>query len=247
MNICFFSDEYSSNFKPLILTRPLDDIRIGIFTIREKWLKVLKPSNWIRQVDEYLSQLYPAGSIADTEDYIWINTRFLPSSELINAIQKLKTNQSLIWNGQLIATRISFQECKQLIESGDFPEIENATKINFAPIVLEYFWDLLSNNSEQIAFDIKLLPASFEKSTNIDSSVILKNFEHIYIHESATIEAGCILIADEGPIFIGPSSKLEAGSILKVQWLYVRKQKLKWVGEFLTERLLVQHVKSVAK
>ena len=61
MNICFFSDQFSANFKPLTLTRPLDDLRVGIFTIREKWIKILHPLGWIRQVDASHQQFFPLG------------------------------------------------------------------------------------------------------------------------------------------------------------------------------------------
>ncbi len=215
MNICFFSDEYSTNFKPLTLTRPLDDLRIGIFTIREKWIKVLKPDHWARQVDDYLSQLFPTGKIVETSDYIWINSRFLPNSELNISIQSLKPGHALTKNGQLIASRVTAEDSNSLLESKKLPTGSIETEVDFEPIALENVWDLLSHNTLQIAFDIKLLPASFEKATKFDPSVILRNTDEIYIHESATVEPGCIIIAEDGPVYIGENTRIEAGSIIK--------------------------------
>ena len=215
MNICFFSDEYSSNFKPLTLTRPLDDLRIGIFTIRDKWINVLKPSGWIRQVDDYLSQLFPTGKIVDNEDYLWINNRYLPSPELTRSLQNLSLNNSIVVDDQLIAARLSNKETVAFLESNQQPHSKNVIGLDFEPTSLQFFWDMLSHNASQIAFDIKLLPVSFQQATQFDASVILRNIEDIYIHESAKIEPGCIIIADEGPVYIGQDSKVEAGSIIK--------------------------------
>lgn len=215
MNICFFSDEYSSNFKPLTLTRPLDDLRIGIFTIRDKWINVLKPSGWIRQVDDYLSQLFPTGKIVDNEDYLWINNRYLPSPELTRSLQNLSLNNSIVVDDQLIAARLSNKETVAFLESNQQPNSKNVIGLDFEPTSLQFFWDMLSHNASQIAFDIKLLPVSFQQATQFDASVILRNIEDIYIHESAQIEPGCIIIADEGPVYIGQDSKVEAGSIIK--------------------------------
>lgn len=215
MNICFFSDEYSSNFKPLTLTRPLDDLRIGIFTIRDKWINVLKPSGWIRQVDDYLSQLFPTGKIVDNEDYLWINNRYLPSPELTRSLQNLSLNNSIVVDDQLIAARLSNKDTVAFLESNQQPNSKNVIGLDFEPTSLQFFWDMLSHNASQIAFDIKLLPVSFQQATQFDASVILRNIEDIYIHESAQIEPGCIIIADEGPVYIGQDSKVEAGSIIK--------------------------------
>ena len=200
MNICFFSDDYSNNFKPLTLTRPVDDLRIGIYTIREKWNKVLKPNNWIRQVEDHISSLFPIGDFALHEEYIWINSRFLPSNHLIKSIHGLKSNQSLTWNDVTVASRISFEDTESHIKATTLPSTRIAKELEFEPIELKYFWDLLSNNSEQIKFDIKLLPASFDRASGFDSSVVIKNLDQVYIHSTATIEPGCIIIADEGSL-----------------------------------------------
>lgn len=215
MNICFFSDKDTSNFKPLTLCRPFDDLRLGIFTIREKWIKILKPDSWIRQVDDYLTSVFPTGHILDDKEYIWLNTRFLPSKELIDSIQSLKLNQVLTFKEQIIAARLSSKETKSYIEFKTLPTKTFGKQINFDPVKLTHFWDLLDHNATQISFDIRLLPASFTKTTQFDSSVIIRKAEQVFVHETAVIEPGAILIAENGPIYIGPKAKIEAGSIIK--------------------------------
>ena len=37
MQLCFFSDAKGQRFDPLTLTRPVEDLRVGILTVQEKW------------------------------------------------------------------------------------------------------------------------------------------------------------------------------------------------------------------
>ena len=215
MNICFFNDDIASNFKPLSLTRPLDDFRIGIYTIREKWIKTLKPKNWIRKTDSYLSGVFPNGQVDTSIEYCCINSRFLPSPDLINKIQNLSIDESLIWNNELIACKISGKKTSLFIEEEKNLETQTVTKIDQSPILITYFSDLLALNSEQISFDISLLPTSFPRKTEFTSDIIIKNPEIVFIHESAVIEPGSILMAKDGPIYIGANALIEAGSIIK--------------------------------
>src|SRR5699024_1988839 len=54
-------------------------------------------------------------------------------------------------------------------------------------------------------------------SSNIDvsSDAALINEENIFINEGAKIQAGAILIAENGPIFIGKNADLSAGEIIE--------------------------------
>jgi len=215
MNLCFFTDEYSSNFKPLSLTRPLDDFRLGILTLREKWIKLLKPNCWVRQVENHLSEIFPKGEILNNLDCIWINSRFLPNAALIKSIQSFSLNDALVWNDQLIACKITAESTKECLASEQIPSNLNIIQSSDDPKSIKFFWDILAHNADQIAYDITLLSPSFPKKVVNNKSVIIENKEQVFIHESAHIEPNCILIATDGPIYIGPQAVIEAGAILR--------------------------------
>src|SRR5690554_4139119 len=103
MQICFFSDFKSRNFNTLTLTRPIDDLRIGLFTIRQKWQSSFYSENITRIVPDFLSDVFPAGHISGSEECVWINPRFLPSRTLVNNIQKLDLNSFLSFKGSIVA------------------------------------------------------------------------------------------------------------------------------------------------
>lgn len=216
MHLCFYSDETASNFLPLTLTRPMDDLRIGVFTIREKWIKTLKPSGWIRQTKEYLNPLFECSEVDESDDYFWINSRILPSKDVVEAILKLKAGEQLFWDDQILCSRLSGVKTNEHLKKDTTPGMKNPQKeFNSDPIVLKYLWDLLELNSSQISSDLKLLPSFFRNEKRSTSGIVFSNPENILIHDTAKIEPGCILLADKGPIYIGPEAIIEAGAILK--------------------------------
>ncbi len=55
MNKIIFTEEYCQpgNLHPFTLTRQVQDIRVGILTIREKWEMMLKLPSWDKQEGDY--------------------------------------------------------------------------------------------------------------------------------------------------------------------------------------------------
>lgn len=79
MNIILFDTTRAhENLLPLTFTRPLADIRIGIFTIREKWEKQI-PGIYSYWTEPYLSVKFPA--VFENEN-LFIAGNCLPSPAL---------------------------------------------------------------------------------------------------------------------------------------------------------------------
>ncbi len=187
MNLCFFTDETAANFKPITLTRPLDDVRIGIFTIREKWLNHLNTTTWVRSVDNYLSSLFPSNPIKSRDDYFWINSRFLPNQELVYSIKNLKPFHTLYWKNQLIAARISADITYGHLDRNEIPTTKNSSQLTHKPDFITYFWDILAFNADQIRTDINVLPLSFDHLSTAPDHVIIQHPTNTIIHSSAII------------------------------------------------------------
>ena len=69
MNYILFDDQHRSDLLPLVFTRPVADIRIGILTIREKWEKYLNTKT-SSLTEDYLSAKFP---LIKGDDNILIN------------------------------------------------------------------------------------------------------------------------------------------------------------------------------
>lgn len=216
MQLCFFTDKIASNFLPLTLTRPVDDLRVGILTIREKWVKLLKATSVIRILAPHLRGVFEQGSMAADTPTLWLNSRYLPSHEVLQMLQQLKLNES-IWDDDVpVAALIEPDLSQKNLDENTF-DFKGLKRIPHALTFkkLRYFWDLLALNADQIKADISFFNYTPFPQSQFASSCVSQNPEHIYIADSATIEPGCILLANEGPIVIGAHAVIEAGSILR--------------------------------
>lgn len=117
ISVCFFDDEQSLHFQPLTLTRPMDDLRVGIRTIREKWLADLKTERFQRVPRPELFNLFPcdgepAGMV------LWINSRLLPDPEIISQALALPMNGVIQMNGTLLVCRTDAQTTRAWLRNG---------------------------------------------------------------------------------------------------------------------------------
>ena len=97
--ILFDTVETHQEFLPITFTRPVSDIRIGIFTIREKWESRF-PGVYSYDTEDYLSVKYPMISAPNS---FYIAGNVCPDDNLIAAISSLSENESLFYGDELIA------------------------------------------------------------------------------------------------------------------------------------------------
>jgi UDP-N-acetylglucosamine diphosphorylase/glucosamine-1-phosphate N-acetyltransferase len=216
MQICFFEDDLSTNLYPLILTRPVDDLRTGILTIREKWLMTLGTHAFSRTLRPELNKIVPNGKLADSEPTLWINARYLPDSELLAHIEDLSPDSGLQSQNIPVAALTDGKRSMEWLKKGgpDFSSLMIMDGADYRSI--RYMWDLFIMNGEEISVDIKRLGLDpVDTDTTIAPAVSLANEEDIYIDRSAAIEAGCVLDATHGPIFVGANARIMAGSLLR--------------------------------
>jgi len=113
MQLCFFEDAKCTNFHPLTLTRPVDDLRLGIFTLAEKWSHALKTSNYCQLLRPELDRIFEAGKLNNTQGCTWINSRYLPTKGLIEKINNLNEGQCLQYKDTIIAAKVSGEDSER--------------------------------------------------------------------------------------------------------------------------------------
>lgn len=213
--ICFFSDEKVKHFHPLTLTRPLDDLRVGIFTIRQKWMRTLGVNSFSRLQPEYLAGVFSRGSLDGESSVLWVNPRFLPSKKLINAVTALKVGELLTFKGDQVAALVSSDRSTELFKQNNFNEEGLAKKSSEDLIHIEHIWDLLSLNSYEIEKDIPLTGLKAASETESDHEEYFQDPANIYLGSDVEIEPGVQIIAKDGSVVIMDGAHIEAGSILR--------------------------------
>src|SRR5687768_7858177 len=103
MNKIIFTEEFCQpeNLHPFTLTRQMQDIRVGILTIREKWEKMLGLPSFDKKEDDYKDldrSVYIEEAVGDSVCYM-IHGNVLPTSKIIRAVKKLKDGEFIAAKG----------------------------------------------------------------------------------------------------------------------------------------------------
>ncbi len=221
MTICFFEDEGDRLFAPLTLTRPVDDLRIGIFTIREKWQRRLGTDSIARVRRVPLIYLFRRDLPDDDQDIIWINARWLPDKKAAEEVAELKTDQILQHGGRPVAARLDAEQSHDLFENGiarlhsETGADNRNTRKTESGTLLRYIWDIFANNEAEIRNDVELLDETATTRSAEYPHAILCNPDDIHIEPGARIDPGAVIDASTGPVFLGRDAHVMYGAVIQ--------------------------------
>lgn len=218
IHCCYFEDNYLENFHPLTLTRPVYDLRVGIFTLAEKWERTLENQSPVSgPLRGHLKGVFSEFEAQPVKgDILWLNPRFIPTQYLVQEVEKLDTGTGLMSGKQLIAARITRDMHESWFNDGISTGVLTIVDLPAGFIsCVENIWELFQLNGEQIEHDIRLLQQRPVQNTGAFPHAVLLHPENIYIEEGAVIEPGAILLAEKGPIYIGKEAHVMANSIVR--------------------------------
>ncbi len=207
MNILLFDHpEIRRSLLPLTFTRPVADIRLGILTIAEKWRFEFNHSvSFLTQ--GYLSAKYPA---VMKEDNLYINGALCPDQHLLEKISNLSSGKGLRQGDIIIAFRSGpFDSLGELADVVDLcePYEDHMTLIRNT-------WQLFLSNGDQIKADYPRVINGRESHPLTDPHTIVYNQENLFIEEGVRIKAA-IINAENGPVYLGPNSEIQEGTIIQ--------------------------------
>ncbi len=209
-----FTEEFCSpeNLFPFTLTRQIQDIRVGILTIREKWEHYLGFPSFDKNEGDYKDQdraITIDESIGDDIIYL-IHGNILPTPSLVKQVLKLKPGQFLS-----LAEKESIVYCisKNEVAGPDNIRVSRAVDVKEEIREIKFPWDIFQKNHWAIEKDFELLTKG-RKSARISSTNKLKKPGNIFIEKGAQVEH-CFLNATDGPIYIGKNALVMEGSMLR--------------------------------
>jgi len=105
MNVILFTEDEQQKLLPLTFMKPAGELRMGILSFRERWVKLLgiKISY---QTLPYLSDLYPK---VEEERNLFLNPTYFPTMEFYDALLNLKEGKALSYKSKVIALYGSVQ------------------------------------------------------------------------------------------------------------------------------------------
>ena len=197
LNIILTDHAERDHLLPLTFTRPVGKIRIGLWTIEEKWISYAGASvSFLTQ--EYLKKVFSAKYSSDN---VYVNGAVLPSKKLIHQIENLEEGHSLISNGHWIATR-SREKLDQFDVTGTEVEAD----------VVDRSWKIFQWNGQAIKDDLNIL-RSQRKSQDVPNWVTLIG-DDIFIEEDAELMPSIINTLD-GPVYIGKGAHVMEGTMIR--------------------------------
>ena len=200
MNIILHDLSNHLTFAPLSLTRPVGNLRAGMWTNDERWQFYLPEAEISFKTEVYLADKFP---VKQTEDNVWINSTVIPNTELVKLVQELKMDESLYANGIFIAQR----------GTGFQPEKKKSVAIEDL-VILENRWDLYQLNDVILAADFTAYTKGKKSALLSETNTLIGDHSQLFIEEGATVEC-VILNVKSGPIYIGRNAEIMEGSTVR--------------------------------
>ena len=185
----------SLNFAPLTITRPIGELRLGIFTNSERWEKLIPESKISYITLKYLQDKYPSDF-----DGIVVNACVIPNKELAEAVRNIKSNEILKFDGGWIAKEGRGEIC---VDYKGMP-----------PLEIKERWDLYQKNEQILAQDFNIITEGRKSELLSDTNQVVGDPSRIFIEKGASIEAA-ILSPGDGFIYVGENAEVMEGSIVK--------------------------------
>ncbi len=214
MQVCFFEDDQVKYFYPLALSRPIDDLRLGILTIREKWIRRLKLNSWIRTERVPVNYVFPTGNLESKDDVYWINSRLLPDQSLIEEIKSLGVSEGLVLDKEPVVFRLSYEKHLELLAANTNTP-QGVSWRQSTGTILEQIWNLYEYNGKQIEADTELLTQTNEISPYTPEHAITIGEMQLFAAESVTVDPGVIIDARKGPVVLGKNTHIMSGSVIQ--------------------------------
>lgn len=214
MNKIIFTEEFCQpeNLYPFTLTRQLQDIRVGILTIREKWEMMLNLPSFDRKEDDYkdLGRSVNIDEAVGDGVCLMIHGNVLPTPKLVKAILKLK-------DGEFIATpggsSVAFRITKKDIVDKYKIKVGQAVTFKEPVRTIQYPWDIFQLNDWAIRQDFALLSEK-RKSQSLSKTNKVMKPSQVFVEKGAKIEYS-VINASAGPVYIGKNAEVMEGCLIR--------------------------------
>ena len=209
-----FTEEFCQpeNLFPLTLTRHVQDIRVGILTIRQKWELALALNSYDKLAGDYkdLERAITIDESIGNDTIYLIHGNVLPTAKLVKQVKKLQHGEFIsVGDTESIVYCISKKEIlnEHRIKVGKAIELEHDLK------EIHFPWDIVQLNAWAIEQDVELLKKAkkFQKPSATNRAI---NPSNIFIEKGAQVEHS-ILNADNGPIYIAKDAEVLEGCMLR--------------------------------
>ncbi len=220
-DLCIYEDEKAVNMNPLTLTRPVFELRCGIFSLVQKLVRYFpgyRVDYIVReQMVELLRERNREAIInrVPERETIFINGRFLLRREIP---KKYDRSTLFVNNGHVVGAYVQVGDLKKvrLDKKGflDFQACDAFPKIELEGRLVEYPWHLIHENSAELVRDFHYMARGGQILGKVYPGVTLVAQEHIYLAPGSQLQPGVVLNAEDGPIYISEGAVIMANACI---------------------------------
>lgn len=240
MHLCLFEDNHVLGLRPLVETRAVYDLRLGLRTILETTLDAFPADGLVLHARPLVSEVTTHdhdGTIVNTlptgVDVLFVNGRFVAEpnsvvSEIQERVQKDHSPRVFLQDDTLIAAWIpdaSDRLPNDLLSASALPRgpFSNVpiTTVDEASVVRRP-WHLLDTLRPALHRDVSTHTNGRRSSSPIDrdhasvhDSVICIHPDRIHLGPGAAVHPGAILNAEEGPVYIDENAVIFERAVVK--------------------------------
>lgn len=205
MNIILFDDHKRSDLLPLCFTRPCGELRVGIFTLSEKW-KNRESANVSFLTQDYLQDKYPAKY---TKDNFYINGRIVYTKSLADQIKKLEVGESIVSANTLVALR-SHTEILSLDQVPS--QLQKTSPLAEPAPAIDFCYDIFQKTGTEIVSDFDWISSNRKSATLSNTNTLIG--DNIFAEEGAVVEAA-VINTKNGPVYIGKNAEIMEGAVVR--------------------------------
>jgi UDP-N-acetylglucosamine diphosphorylase/glucosamine-1-phosphate N-acetyltransferase len=229
MHLCIFEDSLYHNFFPLVSLRPVSDLRCGADTLQNKTIGLCKPDSVSLAVRDHIAACVEAEfpqyavNALPAGPAICINARVVADEAFVKALRRRPQSARICTQGETIVAVVLEAGTMEAVPDLFAGGILNATAARRLPAetvacrVIEYPWDLVRLNSEEIVRDFtrKSARATKKIAGKIYPGAALVGRRNILIGAGSVVKPGAVLDAEDGPILIGRNVTIMPNAVIQ--------------------------------
>jgi len=213
---------------PLVYFRPVYELRCGINLLKDKIIRSFSNPNVILHARDYLTDVlkrdYPNYYVNElppnANQVLFVNGRVLADPHFADKFKYNGKDIAYVKGDDIVAFWASGENLEKFKNKFGTPltksDFENYEKVEISAKLINYPWDIINNNGEQIVIDFNILTdGKARREGKIYEGVHLLNEHFIHIEEGAKIKPGVVLDAENGPIYIGKNVKILPNAVIE--------------------------------
>jgi UDP-N-acetylglucosamine diphosphorylase/glucosamine-1-phosphate N-acetyltransferase len=228
LQVAIFEDDALETFSPLTHTRPVFDLRCGARSFRARIMDLFRAPDALLFVRDYLTDYVESKEkrhVNRPEEIagavLFINGLLIPDRDLALRLSRVVEGNIGVKDGRLVFICLGQAKARELAERLSRPltgldvsqmERSASKRIDVQEAqLLGYPWELVKFNIDVLSRDFPSLKKSRAGDVHPRATILGKKGD-LSLGSGSSIEAGAVVDARTGPVYIGSNSTIFPGS-----------------------------------